>query len=283
MLEERVAPNGTVDPDPLAQYVYHPYYVDAVAVRFYDADTDGSGIDEHYYLHDANFNVTAITNDSGSVVERYGYTPYGEVTVLDAGYSADANNQSDIGNEYMYTGRRRDPSGLQLNRNRFYHAGLGRWLTRDPIGHLGGGYNLYEYVNGRALVGLDPEGLLTCWEQDTVNQRERTACRNECSSPRSYMPTYRKCRAAGGSIEECRQQANDFIDQCQDGCDSRFPDLDCDDYCYFDPNPCIPLGLKLLAWESACMALPGISGFLCGRMNPYKEPYEECMENEAVK
>jgi len=31
---------------------------------------------------------------------------------------------------------------LQLNRNRFYHSGLGRWVNRDPIGYADG-YNLY--------------------------------------------------------------------------------------------------------------------------------------------
>jgi protein associated with RNAse G/E len=55
----------------LAQYVWHPYYIDALAVRYYDADTDGSSVD-HYYTHEANFNVTAVTEDDGDVLERYG-------------------------------------------------------------------------------------------------------------------------------------------------------------------------------------------------------------------
>ncbi len=124
-------------------YSYHPYYVDAVAVRMTDTAA-------HVYLHDANFNVTAVADDTGTVVERYSYTPYGEVAVLDADYSADADGVSDIDNEYCYTGRRLDPeTGLQLNRNRFYYAALGRWLNRDPIGYEGGSDNLYEYVSGQ--------------------------------------------------------------------------------------------------------------------------------------
>jgi hypothetical protein len=31
-------------------------------VRWYDANTDGSGVADYYSLHDANFNVTAIAN-----------------------------------------------------------------------------------------------------------------------------------------------------------------------------------------------------------------------------
>ncbi len=111
-------------------------------------------------MQDANFNVTAVTDDTGAVVERYAYTPYGEVTVLDDDFSADSDGKSDISNEHLYTGRRRDPeTGLQLNRNRFYAAGLGRWVNRDPIGYRGGP-NLYEYVNGMPLDGLDPSGFI---------------------------------------------------------------------------------------------------------------------------
>ena len=34
-----------------------------------------------FYLGDANYNVTALVNMSGQVVERYAYDPYGTVTV----------------------------------------------------------------------------------------------------------------------------------------------------------------------------------------------------------
>ena len=88
-------------------YSYHPQYIDAVATRMRASDG-------HYYCHDANLNVTALMsiNESAKpVVERYSYTPYGEVTVLNgnatydpdgstyAEWSADPDNQSDIDNE----------------------------------------------------------------------------------------------------------------------------------------------------------------------------------------
>jgi len=59
--------------------------------------------------------------------------------------------------ELRFTGRRTDPeTGLQLNRNRFYHQQLGRWVSRDPIGYEGGSNNLYGYV----AWGIDPSGLV---------------------------------------------------------------------------------------------------------------------------
>ncbi len=152
-----VRKNGSVN--PWKQYVYHPQYVDAIAVRYYDANTSGTGIVEHYYLQDANFNVTAVVDNTGTVKERYAYTPYGEVTVLDADFSSDADNKSDISNELLYTGRRRDPeTGLQLNRNRFYAAGLGRWVNRDPADYFDS-YNLYQYVLSNPTGLLDASGL----------------------------------------------------------------------------------------------------------------------------
>jgi RHS repeat-associated protein len=128
----------------------------------YDANTDGSygGTNEgtHYYCQDANFNVTAVVKSDSTVLERYNYTPYGEVTFLTPSFSAESS--SIIANTHLYTGRERDPeTGLQLNRYRYYASHLGRWLTRDPIGYDGGGPNLYEYVLGAPIDALDPVGL----------------------------------------------------------------------------------------------------------------------------
>ncbi len=74
------------------QYVWSPAYVDAMVLRDRDADANsGNGLEERLYAqHDANFNVTALVNTSGAVVERYVYDPYGAATVLDANWAADA-------------------------------------------------------------------------------------------------------------------------------------------------------------------------------------------------
>ncbi len=162
LLEERK--NSSTN--PFAQYVWHPYYVDALAARYYDADTDNiyneNNDGTHYYCQDANYNVTAVTNGSGTVLERYGYTPYGQVTFLESDFDARSPQTSTIGNTHLYTGRELDPeTGLQLNRKRYYALHLGRWLTRDPIGYVGSEWNLYEYVASRPINATDPDGLIT--------------------------------------------------------------------------------------------------------------------------
>ncbi len=166
LLEERK--NG--DTDPLNQYLWHPYYIDALAIRWYDANTDGDTADtnegEFYYCYDANFNVTTIVNASGTVQNRYAYTPYGEVITLNNSF---ASASEATGNTHFYTGRERDSeTGLQLNRNRFYHPQLGRWLQRDPLGYDDSTTNLNLYASGRPLEGSDPYGLLTWINGPTV-------------------------------------------------------------------------------------------------------------------
>jgi RHS repeat-associated protein len=99
-----------------------------------------------------------VVNAGGTVLERYLYSPYGTPTILDADFAPDGDNFSDIDNTHLYTGREYDIyTGLQLNRNRFYAAHLGRWVTRDPI-EYDGGLNLYGYVGAMPTSFVDPNG-----------------------------------------------------------------------------------------------------------------------------
>ena len=166
VLEERVGklnatPADVVVANPLAQYVWHPYYIDALAVRYYDANTDGNSVD-HYYTHDANFNVTAVVvvvDTTTTVLERYHYTPYGEVLMYEGDWTNE-HTTSSIGNDILYTGRRLDPeTGLYYYRARYYHAQLGRFVNRDVIGYDGSLGNLYEYAQDNPIITMDPYGL----------------------------------------------------------------------------------------------------------------------------
>jgi RHS repeat-associated protein len=165
------------------QYVWHPHYVDALAMRRYDANQDGNikdtGEGAFNYLQDANYNVTAIVRSDGTVAERYAYTAYGTPTILNgasdpdggAEWSVDTNG-SDVKNVYLYTGREYDwETGLQNSRNRFYASHLGRWLTRDPLVvtsenaiaatmATAAASHIYQYVRSMPLTQFDPSGLL---------------------------------------------------------------------------------------------------------------------------
>ncbi|MEM9659525.1 MAG: hypothetical protein AAF961_14290, partial [Planctomycetota bacterium] len=47
VLEEVNEVSGVIGPDPVAQYVYHPQYIDSIAMRLWD---NGSSVVDHYYL-----------------------------------------------------------------------------------------------------------------------------------------------------------------------------------------------------------------------------------------
>jgi RHS repeat-associated protein len=93
-----------------------------------------------------------------------------EVTLqLDSGPSSLATQRFDAwGNllqatgsipTYGYTGREPDQSGLTYFRARYYHPGLGRFVSRDPMG-MAAGINPYAYASGNPVNFNDPSGLL---------------------------------------------------------------------------------------------------------------------------
>ncbi len=152
------------DTDPHKQFTWGTRYIDDLVLR--ERDTTGNGtLDETLYaLQDANWNVMALVNASGTVSERFHYAPYGTSTVLDADFTSDSDGVSDYDWEYRYTSREFDAeSGIHYYRARYYHSGLGRFCSRDPIGFEGSEWNLYEYIDGRPLLLLDPHGRSSRW------------------------------------------------------------------------------------------------------------------------
>ncbi|MBV1928596.1 MAG: hypothetical protein KUG81_03690 [Gammaproteobacteria bacterium] len=129
-------------PDTLtARYVYGPGVDDPIYM-------ERAG-NRYYYHSDPNGSVIAVTDSSGTVVERYTYDPFGEVT-----------SASIVGNPYLYTGRRFDTETTNYYyRARYYDPGLGRFLQADPLG-ISAGLNVYAYVGNDPFNFTDPSGLL---------------------------------------------------------------------------------------------------------------------------
>ncbi len=116
-----------------------------------------------FYLGDANYNVTALVNTSGQVVERYAYTPYGQVTYYHGndqpGTYADwspAGTSSAYGNTRLFAGMHFNPAtGLYDDRARPYDPALERFIGRDPAV---ADENLYRYCAGDPATFVDPSG-----------------------------------------------------------------------------------------------------------------------------
>jgi RHS repeat-associated protein len=116
------------------KYAYGRYVDDRLLYIERSAAGDaGSGVDEKLYVHtDRRFSVTALTNATGGVAERYSYTPYGEIAVFDG--AGVVRGGSLYGLSVAYTGRKLDrESALYFFRARYHDPRLGRFTTRDPL------------------------------------------------------------------------------------------------------------------------------------------------------
>ncbi|MDR3111178.1 MAG: RHS repeat-associated core domain-containing protein, partial [Planctomycetaceae bacterium] len=131
----------------VTSYVWGLRYIDDLVLR-------EKGSERLYSLADPNWNVIALIDASGAVVERMKYDAFGKITWLDAAFGA--KTASGYGWNRTFTGQVLDSeTGLMLYRNRYYHAGMGRFVSRDPIGYLAGDANVYRYVGNAPTTNTD--------------------------------------------------------------------------------------------------------------------------------
>lgn len=118
---------------------------------------------------------------------------------------------SRLGNRKGYAGYEWDPAvSVYHVRHRSYHPEMGRWMQRDPAGYVDG-WDLYEYVGGRAVTSRDPSGMLSLLcEKDTNAQ--------DCCMMDSLSPT------VPGNIPDCP-------------CSVGSPPANPDPAIWRDPNP----------------------------------------------
>jgi RHS repeat-associated protein len=139
-----------------ATYTYGSYVDEVVTMK--------RGGHLYYYHPNELFSVEALTDSSGTAVERYYYDAYGEPVVMDGSYNplplnAWGTPHSAVGNSYLFTGRQLDEeSGIYYYRARYYDPAEGRFIQRDPLDYVDGP-NLYEYVRSEPTRLTDPTGL----------------------------------------------------------------------------------------------------------------------------
>ncbi|NNM85686.1 MAG: RHS repeat-associated core domain-containing protein [Phycisphaerales bacterium] len=159
-----VRTNGTANSNVTSQTVWSAAYINAAILQ----DTYLAGVIQPdsriYFLHDANWNTTAVvtynaTTQTWAVAQRYVYSPYGSLTVLNADFSATPSGTQPV-SDYLYQGMTLDAvTGLYYARNRNYSPSLGVWISQDPAGYINGA-DRYQFVESSPTSANDPFGLV---------------------------------------------------------------------------------------------------------------------------
>jgi RHS repeat-associated protein len=112
----------------------------------------GTNAGSYYYTRDHLGSVRELTDSAGNARARYSYDPFGRMTKVTGDLDAD----------FGFAGMLWSPeASLSLAHFRAYDAGLGRWLSRDPLqnAEFMQGPNLYVYVGNEPVNLTDRSGL----------------------------------------------------------------------------------------------------------------------------
>ncbi|HET6387056.1 MAG TPA: RHS repeat-associated core domain-containing protein, partial [Armatimonadota bacterium] len=136
-------------------------------------ETDASGLTQaHYTDHPGMWGGLASQRRSGaSSFFGFDQQANSRVLVTSAGGPSDSYLYGAFGEELSVSGSTvnalrfggmvgyyRDLAARLYVRARHYEPAVGRWISRDPLGFLGGDWNLYGYGRGRPTVLIDPTG-----------------------------------------------------------------------------------------------------------------------------
>ncbi len=111
------------------------------------ASVSGGAVENYHVDHLGSTRLK--TNSNGGVIYESNYEPNGP------GYGESGSE------EFKYTGKHEDPSGLYYFGARYYNPEIGRFITEDPV--LGSledpqGLNRYVYSRNNPLKYTDPDG-----------------------------------------------------------------------------------------------------------------------------
>lgn len=119
----------------------------SVVSRFFSAGEQRGGTNFHYFT-DRLGSIRELTDNASVIRAEYAYSPFGAKERL----------QGDLESTFGFTRLlNHEPSATLFAVHRVYDPGSARWLSRDPIGEIGG-LNLFGYASQNPLRWTDPLG-----------------------------------------------------------------------------------------------------------------------------
>ena len=133
-----------------------------------------TGVNDTRYLHaDHLGSITVVTNETGSVVERLSYDPFGKRRNVNGSDATTALTSTQ--SRHGYTEHEHlDEVGLIHMNGRVYDPTLGRFASADPFVSRPANtqsFNRYSYVHNNPLKYIDPSGYMDVYTLDPNRRR----------------------------------------------------------------------------------------------------------------
>ena len=116
-------------------------------------ETSSPAGESSYYTFGTVGSTSELLTSEASVRASYGYSPFG---IVFAGSSHEATAFQFVGQ----WGVTNEGNGLHSMRARFFQAGLGRFISEDPLEVLVADVHRYAYASNSPLTYVDPSGLI---------------------------------------------------------------------------------------------------------------------------
>ncbi len=175
-----------------------------------------SGTNHKYYHYDQSGNTLALTNNSGTVTDKYAYEPFGNTTV-------DGNSH----NPFKFVGRygvMDDGNGLHYMRARYYNANTKRFQSIDALGGQVTDpmtLNRYQYVSGNPLVGIDPSGYKkSTWQM--LKEGFMDVYIGKVWNPKSEESVFSSMKIVAKDIPTISPKMNKALDEAIENTDDNF-------------------------------------------------------------
>ena len=180
-------------------------YVSGPALDELFARTSSGGTTA-WYLKDRLGSVRDVVNTSGTVIDHVVYDSYGNIT---------SETNASNGDRFKFTGMEWDAAiGQYYDHARWYKAGVGRYVSLDPLGFSSGVTNLYGYTSNAPTNMADPSGLQDSGDNYPQSSIEQT------QDPQYQQAQIRAWEAEHDKLQKKSISAQHFAEQKQNRLDN---------------------------------------------------------------